>query len=197
MQPVRRTCMRSLSLFKNVLPERKTYSQESLVTDLLGVSYGAHDSLEDVHVRALQKLVSHANVNSKEISESSFTVDYALESTKYCVNKHAYPATPNCSQGRKQGNGRENCRFKLAVMPHQSCISKGWPRGHCQYFIRDDKWKGKGNKIKKDSSTAVQIFQRSSVNTLQVNVFHFVCCYHYLHFFKNNCTLSTTICFLQ
>ena len=38
-------------------------------------------------VRALQKLVSHANVNSKEISESRFTVDYALESTKYCVNR--------------------------------------------------------------------------------------------------------------
>ncbi|XP_068672897.1 uncharacterized protein [Montipora foliosa] len=75
----------TLSLFKNILPERKTYSQESLVTDLLGVSYGAHDALEDV--RAIQKLVSHVNVNGKEISESSFTVDYALESTKYCVNR--------------------------------------------------------------------------------------------------------------
>ncbi|XP_068759819.1 uncharacterized protein [Montipora capricornis] len=38
----------TLLLFKNVLQERKTYSQESLVTDLLGVSYGAHDSLEDI-----------------------------------------------------------------------------------------------------------------------------------------------------
>ena len=75
----------TLSLFKNVLPERKTYSQKSLVTDLLGVYYGAHDSLEDV--RALQKLVSHVNVSSKEISESSLTVDYAVESTKYCVNR--------------------------------------------------------------------------------------------------------------
>ena len=65
----------TLPLFKNVLPERKTYSQESLVTDLLGVSYEAHDSLEDV--RALQKLVAHVNVSSKEIYESSFTVDYA------------------------------------------------------------------------------------------------------------------------
>ena len=75
----------TLSLFKNVLPERKTYSQESLVTDLLGVSYEAHDSLADV--RALQKLVAHVNVSSKEISESSFTVDYAVECTKYCVNR--------------------------------------------------------------------------------------------------------------
>lgn len=56
-----------------------------MVADLLGVSYGAHDSLEDV--RAIQKLVSHANVSSKEISESSFSVDYAVESTKYCVNR--------------------------------------------------------------------------------------------------------------
>lgn len=75
----------SLSLFKNVLPERKTYSQESLVPDLLGISYGAHESLEDV--RALQKVVSHVNVNSKKNSESSFTVDYAMESNKYCANR--------------------------------------------------------------------------------------------------------------
>ena len=51
----------------------------------MGIYCGTHDSLEDV--RALQKLVSHVNVNSKEISESSLTVDYALKSTKYCVNR--------------------------------------------------------------------------------------------------------------
>ena len=75
----------TLPLFKNVLPERKTYFQESLVTYLLDISYKAHDSFEDV--RVVQKLVAHVNVSSKEISESSFTVDYAVESTEYCVNR--------------------------------------------------------------------------------------------------------------
>ena len=130
----------TLSLFKNVLPERKTYSQESLVTDLLGISYGAHDSLDDV--RAFQKLVSHVNVNSKEISESRFTVDYALESTKDCVNRATNIHTLQTLIVAKVVSKEmaENRRIKLVVMPHQSCISKGWPRGHCQYFITDDKW---------------------------------------------------------
>ena len=46
----------TLILFKEILPQREKYSQESLVSDLLGISYSAHDSLEDV--RALQRLVS-------------------------------------------------------------------------------------------------------------------------------------------
>ncbi|XP_068696137.1 uncharacterized protein [Montipora foliosa] len=75
----------TLILFKTVLPHREKYSQPSLVSDLFGVSYSAHDSLEDV--RALQRLVSYKEVNDKAIIESSFTINYAINSTKYCLNK--------------------------------------------------------------------------------------------------------------
>ena len=75
----------TLILFKRVLPLREKYSQESLVSDLLGISYGAHNSLEDVS--ALQQLVSYKEVNEKEILESSFTINFAINSTKYTANK--------------------------------------------------------------------------------------------------------------
>ena len=75
----------TLILFKTILPQREKYSQESLVSDLLGISYSAHDSLEDV--RALQQLVSYTEVNNEAISKSSFTLTYAINSTKYCLNK--------------------------------------------------------------------------------------------------------------
>ncbi|XP_067026633.1 uncharacterized protein [Acropora muricata] len=70
----------TLILFKTIRPQRKKYSQESLVSDLLGTSYSAHDSLEDV--RALQQLISY-----QAIMKSSFTLNYAINSTKYCLNK--------------------------------------------------------------------------------------------------------------
>lgn len=55
------------------------------MSDLLGISYSAHDSLEDV--RALQRLVSYKEVNEKAIIKASFSLNYAINSTKYCLNK--------------------------------------------------------------------------------------------------------------
>ena len=76
----------TLILFKSVMQQREKYSQENLVSDLLGISYSAHDSLEDV--RALQRLLSCKEVNEKAIIKSSFTFFcYAINSTKYCLNK--------------------------------------------------------------------------------------------------------------
>lgn len=72
-------------MFKTILPHREKYSQESLVADHLGTSYRAHDSLEDV--RALQQLVSYKEVNDKVTMESSFTINYAINSTTYCLNE--------------------------------------------------------------------------------------------------------------
>ena len=54
------------------MPQKEKYSHESLVSDLLGISYSAHDSLEDV--RALQRLLSCQEVNEKAIIKSSFTL---------------------------------------------------------------------------------------------------------------------------
>ena len=71
----------TLMLFKSIMPHRNKYSQESLVSDLLGISYSAHDSLDDVG--ALQRLLSWKEVNEKAIIKSSFTLNYAINSTKY------------------------------------------------------------------------------------------------------------------
>ena len=51
----------------------------------LGISYSAHDSLENV--RALQQLISYKEVNNESIIKSSFTLNHAITSTKYCLNK--------------------------------------------------------------------------------------------------------------
>ena len=77
----------TLILFKEILPQREKYLQESLVSDLLGISYSAHDSLEDV--KALQRLVSYKEVNEKAIIRSSFTLNYVINRTKYCLSKAA------------------------------------------------------------------------------------------------------------
>lgn len=60
----------TLILFKSVMQQREKYSQENLVSDLLGISYSAHDSLEDV--RALQRLLSCKEENENAIIKSSF-----------------------------------------------------------------------------------------------------------------------------
>ena len=75
----------TLALFKKALPNREKYSQESLVADMLGVCYSAHNSLEDV--RALHMFVSCKEVSRKYLIESSFATEFAVRSTKYCVQK--------------------------------------------------------------------------------------------------------------
>ena len=75
----------TLALFKKALPNREKYSQESLDADLLGMCYSAHNSLEDV--RALQRLVSCKEGSRKYLIESSFTTEFAVRSTNYCIQK--------------------------------------------------------------------------------------------------------------
>ena len=76
----------TLILFKSIMPQREKYSQESLLSDLLGISYSAHDSLEGA--RALQRLLSCKEVNEKAIIKSGFTLNYAMNSMKeYSLNK--------------------------------------------------------------------------------------------------------------
>ena len=51
----------TLILFKSIMPQRDKYSQQSLMSDLLGISY-----------RAIQRLLSCKEVNEKAIIKSSF-----------------------------------------------------------------------------------------------------------------------------
>ena len=75
----------TLTLFKKALPGRKKYSQEKLVADLLGMSYAAHNSLEDA--KALQRLVSCQAFDRNQLIESSFSTEFAVQYTEYCERK--------------------------------------------------------------------------------------------------------------
>ena len=55
----------TLILFKNKICHKGRNILKKFVSDLLGISYGAHDSLEDV--RDLQKIVSYREVNEKTL----------------------------------------------------------------------------------------------------------------------------------
>ena len=75
----------TLILFKKALPGRKKYSQERLVADLLGISYAAHNSLEDA--KALQRLVSCQAFDKNQLIESSFSTEFAVQYIEYCERK--------------------------------------------------------------------------------------------------------------
>ena len=68
----------TLPAFRELLPERKSYSQENhLVRDLLFCSYEAHNAIADV--QSLLKLVNKF-LNTKLLEKHSFTVSW--------INKH-------------------------------------------------------------------------------------------------------------
>ena len=66
--------MDPLPLLKKLYPDRKSYKQETLVKDLLGTEYQAHDALADV--MALQALIDVCRVSKLEIGLSSFSCQY-------------------------------------------------------------------------------------------------------------------------
>ncbi|KAA0724784.1 hypothetical protein E1301_Tti021909 [Triplophysa tibetana] len=65
----------TLPLARQLLKDRglKSFTQENLVKNLLGVSYAAHDALEDV--RALQKLYRALTPTANHIQRHLFTLD--------------------------------------------------------------------------------------------------------------------------
>ena len=61
------------SLFKEIVPGQKSYSQKSLVDNLIGSEYQAHCSLSDA-ILALQALVTHFNVSANVVLRHSFSM---------------------------------------------------------------------------------------------------------------------------
>ena len=66
----------TLTAFRELLPARKSHSQENLVQDLLLCSYEAHNAIADV--QSLFKLVSKF-LNSKLLGKHSFSVAWVKE----------------------------------------------------------------------------------------------------------------------
>lgn len=63
----------TLPLFKANLPGRKSYKQTSLVTDILGETYEAHEALDDT--RLLLKLLTSNNLPLSGFFQHSFTIE--------------------------------------------------------------------------------------------------------------------------
>ncbi|XP_028412163.1 uncharacterized protein LOC114534884 [Dendronephthya gigantea] len=70
----------SLTAFRELFPERKTYKQTDLAKDLLRATYNAHNALDDV--RILQKLVSKFITNDM-LLKHSFTVFWYRDYLSY------------------------------------------------------------------------------------------------------------------
>ena len=74
----------TLPAFKELFPERKSYSQENLVKDLLESTYNAHNALNDVQM--LQEL-SEKFLSAQVVQKHSFSFSWYQEYTKYLSDK--------------------------------------------------------------------------------------------------------------
>ena len=74
----------TLPAFKELFPERKSYSQGNLVKDLLESTYNAHNVLNDVQV--LQEL-SEKFLSAQVVQKHSFSFSRYHEYTKYLSDK--------------------------------------------------------------------------------------------------------------
>lgn len=74
----------TLPLFKELYPERSTYTQESLVAEFVGSSYEAHNALEDC--KALKNLISNTEA-ANDLLKHSFTLDWAWQHVQYVTEK--------------------------------------------------------------------------------------------------------------
>ena len=67
----------TLSLFKKVYPDMTNYKQETLVKNILGESYDAHNAMADIS--ALQVLCNHTNVTDNLFLSHGFSTLWLLE----------------------------------------------------------------------------------------------------------------------
>ena len=74
----------TLPAFKELFPERKSYSQENLARDLLESTYNAHNALNDVQM--LQEL-SDKFLSAQIVQKHSFSFSWYQEYTKYLSDK--------------------------------------------------------------------------------------------------------------
>ena len=74
----------SLPAFRELLPERKSHSQENLVQELLSKSYEAHNALADV--QTLYQLVNKF-LNVKRLQKHSFKVSWVTSYQKLLKEK--------------------------------------------------------------------------------------------------------------
>jgi len=88
----------TLPAFKELLPERKSYSQENLVRDLLHCSYEAHNAIADV--QSLYQLVNKF-LNTTVLRRHSFSVSWVKEHNVCLEQRNGLQQTLNPLLGKK------------------------------------------------------------------------------------------------
>lgn len=71
----------TLLLFREAVPNRRSYKQMDLMKDLCTAHYDAHDALADS--QALQRLVLHLEISREMMMKHSFSVDFVIENDNY------------------------------------------------------------------------------------------------------------------
>ena len=94
----------TLPAFKEVLPNRKSYSQENLAKDLLQATYSAHNALSDV--KMLQELCNNF-LNAKVVEKHSFSLSWLHEYIQFLNQKKRILQTATFNQCKSNFKG--NC----------------------------------------------------------------------------------------
>ena len=79
------------SPFMEIVPSQKSYSQNSLVDNLIGSKYQAHNSLSDEI--ALQALLTHFNMSANVMLHRSFSMTWLVEHVKYLKDRNCLMLT--------------------------------------------------------------------------------------------------------
>ncbi|XP_061194397.1 uncharacterized protein LOC133202576 [Saccostrea echinata] len=73
----------TLPLFREAVPNRRSYKQVNLLKDLCTAHYDAHDALADS--QALQRLVLHLEISRGMMKKQSFSVEFVIENDNYAI----------------------------------------------------------------------------------------------------------------
>ncbi|XP_061195134.1 uncharacterized protein LOC133203355 [Saccostrea echinata] len=73
----------TLTLFREAVPNSRSYKQVDLLKDLCTSHYDAHDALADP--QALQRLVLHLEISRGMMKKHSFGVEFVIENDNYAI----------------------------------------------------------------------------------------------------------------
>ncbi|XP_052088170.1 uncharacterized protein LOC127725289 [Mytilus californianus] len=114
----------TLSLTKELLPDRKTnkqsYNQESLVKDIVGINYDAHNAIGDV--QSLQQLINTLKVSPRILEKHSFSVQYTvnmiskLQLTKSRLDTFSNMPSTFCSKTMLNKIARSGLRLNHLIL---------------------------------------------------------------------------------
>ncbi len=114
----------TLRLFKEKLPQRKSYSEESLVKDLIGRPYDSHNAIGDVE--ALTELLKVVKATPKDMIKYSFPPMECVFQDQFRIQKsqNFLSYQPLIGQGIVKTNMAENIAGSGLSVAHLSLVYK-------------------------------------------------------------------------